>query len=97
MKTFRNLEFSLVFLPSLLSNCSAVEPVPSGDCTTRNAMALSGMVTVRLYSAPGRHHLEDEHLESPRVKEDIDILMPKDGYRPGEGTMPGTDLGTGGL
>lgn len=60
-------------------------------------MALSRNVIVRLYSALGRYHLEDEHLESPRGKGDTDKLVLKDGDRPGEGDMPGTALGTGGL
>lgn len=64
-KNFKNLAFFFLFLLfSLLSNCSAVEPMQCGDRVTRNVMALSRNVIVRLYSALGRHHLEDEHLES---------------------------------
>lgn len=54
-------------------------------------MALSRNVIVLLYSALGRHHLEDEHPESPHFKGEIDKLVLRSGYRHGEGAMLGTD------
>lgn len=50
-------------------------------------MALSRNVIVLLHSALGRHHLEDEHPECPHFKREIDKLMLRVGYRPGEGAM----------
>lgn len=58
-------------------------------------MALSRNVIVRLYSALGRHHLEDEHPESLHFKGEIDNLVLRNGYRAREGAMLGTDQGMG--
>lgn len=66
-----------------------------GGRITRSLTALSRNVIALLYSALGRHHLEDEHPESPHFKGEIDKLVLRNGYRPGEGAMLGTDQGMG--
>ena len=48
-------------------------------------MTLSRSETVLPYTALGRHHLEDGHLESLHFKEEIDKFVLRLGYRPGEG------------
>ena len=56
-------------------------------------MALSRNEIVLLYLALSRHHQENEHLESPHFKEEIDEYMLREGYRPREGARLIKELG----